>query len=343
MRIGILTGGGDCQGLNAAIRAVVRKSLDYNFEVYGIQRGWLGLIEDQMEKMTLSSVSGILPLGGTILGTSRTNPAKIENGYEKIEEVIKKRNIDALIPIGGDDTLGVCLKLLEKNIPAVAIPKTMDNDVGFTDYCIGFDSAVSIVTDALDKLHTTAHSHHRVIIVEVMGRDTGWVALYGGLAGGADWIMIPEVPADVQEVCEHLNRRRSLGKDFSIIIAAEGVALQEVILEDDCDSIDAFGHVRLDRRNVGQIIGKQIEKITGYETRVTILGHLQRGGSPSVFDRILATRLGIEAVKLIKYGQYGKMTAFQGNQITSVNLAEALKASPKKVSIELYQLAQMFY
>lgn len=342
MRIGVLTGGGDCPGLNAAIRAVVRKAIDYEFEVLGIQNGWLGLLENQMYPMNLSSVSGILPLGGTMLSTSRTNPAKVSGGFEKIEAVVKEKGIDAIVAIGGDDTLSVALELNKRNFPAVGVPKTMDNDVGLTDYCIGFDTAVSTVSEALDKLHTTAHAHHRVMVVEVMGRDTGWVALYGGLAGGADWIMIPEVSSSIEESCQHLIKRRERGKDFSIIVVAEGVVLPDIPVQDDKD-LDAFGHVRLDKRNVGHLIGLHIEKITGFETRVTVLGHLQRGGPPTVFDRILATRLGVEAVKLIKYKRYGEMAAFKNNEILAVKLEDALKNSPKKVPIELYQLAHLFY
>jgi phosphofructokinase-like protein len=342
MRIGILTGGGDCPGLNPAIRAIVRTAISYGYEAYGIQRGWQGLIEGLVEPLALWSVSGILTQGGTILGTSRTNPAKIEKGYETVVKTLEEHHIDVLIAIGGDDTLSVANELASRNVPIVGIPKTIDNDVGCTDFCIGFDSAVAIVTDALDKLHTTASSHHRAIIVEVMGREAGWVALYGGLAGGADWILLPEVPSTMEEVCAHLNRRRQLGKDFSIIVVAEGVELPDIHLKDDSVT-DEFGHIRLDHRNIGFKIGKKIELVTGIETRNVVLGHLQRGGTPTVFDRILATRLGVEAVKLIKSGQYGNMVSFTNNRIDKIPLAEVIKNSPRYVPQELYELAKIFY
>jgi len=342
MKIAVLTGGGDCQGLNAAIRAVVRKALEYDFDVMGVQRGWWGLLNDSVKYMNLNSVSGILPLGGTILGTSRTNPFKHPNGPDIVLDNIKKNKIDVLVVIGGDDTLGVAVKLFKMGIPVVGIPKTMDNDVAFTDYCIGFDSAVSIVCDALDKLHTTASAHHRVMVVEVMGRDTGWVALVGGLAGGADWILIPEVPTNVSQICDHLNRRRSRRKEFSIIVVAEGVTFPDLD-ERELSDIDEFGHPRLDRRNIGELLGRLIEKRTGFETRVTVLGHLQRGGAPTVFDRVLATRLGVAAVNLVKDQKFGRMVALQGNEIKSVELEDAINNSPKGVNIELYRLAQLFY
>lgn len=343
MRIGVLTGGGDCPGLNAAIRAVVRRAISLNYRVAGIHNGWGGLLgEGSIEPMGLRSVSGILPLGGTILGTSRTNPLKKEEHVEQVLTNLKRHSIDALVAIGGDDTLTVAARLFEMGANTVGVPKTMDNDVAGTDFTIGFNSSVTIVVDALDKLHTTASAHHRVLVVEVMGRDAGWVAVYGGLAGGADFILVPEVATDIQAVCRHLERRRQLGKDFSIIVVAEGAVLPGLDGRTDLGEKDAFGHVRLDKRNIGEIVAREIERRTGFETRVTVLGHLQRGGSPSVFDRILATRLGVAAVDLIRDGKFGYMPALAGNTIVPVKLADAVARS-KTVDLDLYELAQLFY
>lgn len=342
MKIAVLTGGGDCPGLNAAIRAVVRKAKSLNYDCVGVERGWLGLIERSIKPLNARSVSGILPIGGTILGTSRTNPMKIDGGFDKIKKTLEEEKIDALVAIGGDDTLSVASELHKHNMPVVGVPKTIDNDVAGTDYCIGFDSAVTIVSDAIDKLHTTASAHHRVMVVEVMGRDAGWVALVGGLSGGADWILIPEVPANIDEICKHLHKRKSHGKDFSIIVVAEGVSLSEVPLALESE-VDAFGHVRLDRRGVGDRIAKEIERRTGFETRVTVLGHVQRGGSPTVFDRVLATRLGVAAVERIQQKRYGQMVGLKANQIVEVPLDEAVKHSPRLVDLKLYELARLFY
>ena len=342
MKIAVLTGGGDCPGLNAAIRAVVRKAKSLNYDCIGVERGWLGLIERSIKPLNARSVSGILPIGGTILGTSRTNPMKIEGGFDKIKKTLEEEKIDALVAIGGDDTLGVASELHKQNMLVVGVPKTIDNDVSGTDYCIGFDSAVTIVSDAIDKLHTTASAHHRVMVVEVMGRDAGWVALVGGLSGGADWILIPEVPANIDEICKHLHKRKSNGKDFSIIVVAEGVSLSDMPLAIESE-VDAFGHVRLDRRGVGDRITKEVERRTGFETRVTVLGHVQRGGSPTVFDRVLATRLGVAAVERIQQKQYGQMVGLKANQIVEVPLDEAVKYSPRLVDLKLYELARLFY
>ncbi len=342
MNIGVLTGGGDCPGLNAAIRAVVRRAHSYGWSVTGIHNGWAGLLgEGSVEPLTLRSVSGILPLGGTILGTSRTNPLKNPEHMRQVMRNIEKFGLDALVAIGGDDTLSVAARLYEDGVKVVGVPKTMDNDLMGTDYTIGFHSAVSIVADALDKLHTTASSHHRVIVCEVMGRDAGWVAVVGGLAGGADFILIPEVPTSIARVCEHLERRRQMGKDFSIIVVAEGAVVTDVEVP-EVGERDAFGHVRLDRRNIGEIVGREIERRTGFETRVTVLGHLQRGGSPVLFDRILATRTGVAAVDYIKEGRFGYMPGLQGSKIVPVKLADAV-ARTKTVDLELYELAQLFY
>ncbi len=342
MKIGVLTGGGDCPGLNAAIRAVVRRALSYGWEVAGIQNGWAGLLgEGSLRPLTAESVSGILPLGGTILGTSRTNPRKREEDMQAVIRNIRRHELDALVAIGGDDTLSVAAALFERGLPTVGVPKTMDNDVAITDYCIGFNSAVSIVADALDKLHTTASAHHRVIVVEVMGRDAGWVAVVGGLAGGADYIMIPEDPVAIDDVVAHLQRRRQRGKDFSIIVVAEGAKLLGAA-ERELREVDAFGHVRLDQRDIGETVAAEIEKRTGFETRVTVLGHLQRGGSPTVFDRVLATRLGVAAVDYVKEGRFGYMPALVGEKIVPVLLKDAV-ATNKTVNPELYELAKVFY
>jgi 6-phosphofructokinase 1 len=343
MNIGVLTGGGDCPGLNAAIRAVVRRAIEKNHHLTGIKNGWQGLISLDSEPLDLHLVSGILPTGGTFLGTSRTNPDKIPGGYEKILKNIENAHLDALVAIGGDDTLSVALTLFEKGVPVVGVPKTMDNDVYGTDFCIGFYSAVSIVTDALDKLHSTASSHHRVMVLEVMGREAGWVALLGGLGGGADWIVIPEVPSTMDNIVKHLDERRKLGKDFSIIVVAEGAVISDIKADTAGFGEDSFGHQRLDKRGIGDVVSREIEKKTGFETRVTVLGYLQRGGSPVVFDRILATRLGVEAVDQLSQGKYGVMTALQGNRILTLSLKEVVSKSPRSVDPQLYELAKVFF
>lgn len=342
MRIGVLTGGGDCPGLNPAIRAVVRRADHYGYEVLGIHNGWAGLLgEGSLGPLSARDVSGILPLGGTMLGTSRTNPFKNPDHVQEVVTNLERHGLDALVAIGGDDTLGVAAKLYERDVHVVGIPKTMDNDVAGTDYTIGFNSAVTIVADALDKLHTTASSHHRVLVVEVMGRDAGWVAVVGGLAGGADFILIPERPTNVETVCTHLQRRREMGKDFSIIVVSEGAIVPDLPTTDHSDT-DQFGHVRLDRRNVGELVGREIERRTGFETRVTVLGHLQRGGSPSLFDRVLATRYGVAAVDYICEGKFGYMPALRGVDIVPCKLSDAV-ATNRRVDLSLYELAQLFY
>lgn len=342
MKIGVLTGGGDCPGLNPAIRAVVRRSDYYGYEVLGIHNGWAGLLgEGSLAPLTVRDVSGILPLGGTILGTSRTNPFKNPDHVQQVLANLDRYAIDALIAIGGDDTLGVAEKLYQRDVRVVGIPKTMDNDVAGTDYTIGFNSAVTIVADALDKLHTTASSHHRVLVVEVMGRDAGWVAVVGGLAGGADFILIPEKPVEISVVCAHLQRRRQMGKDFSIIVVAEGATVPDLPISDQSET-DQFGHVRLDRRNIGELVGREIERRTGFETRVTVLGHLQRGGSPTLFDRVLATRFGVAAVDYVHEGRFGYMPALRGVDIVPCKLADAV-AQNRRVDLTLYELAQLFY
>ena len=342
MRIGVLTGGGDCPGLNAAIRAVVRRADEYGWDTLGFLNGWAGLLGEGMPKpLDSGDVSGILPLGGTMLGTSRTNPMKNPEHMEQVARNFERHKLDALVAIGGDDTLSVASKLFDLGLKTVGVPKTMDNDLGETDFCIGFNSAVSIVTDALDKLHTTASSHHRVMIVEVMGRDAGWVAVFGGLAGGADYILIPEEDVPLERVAESLRNRRERGKDSSIIVVSEGAKFPDVEVELSDGATDSFGHVRLDRRNVGETVAREIEKRTGFETRTTVLGHLQRGGSPTVFDRILATRTGAAAVDYIKQGKFGYMGALKGTEIVPVRLKDVV-ARTRTVDMDLWRLASTF-
>jgi phosphofructokinase-like protein len=340
-KIAILTGGGDCPGLNAVIRAVVKKSLQYNWEIIGIKNGWKGLITGEMEILTDYSVSGILPKGGTIIGTSRTNPFKNPEDVQRVEENIKRFGIEAIIAIGGDDTLSVALKLNERGIPVVGVPKTIDNDLSGTDYTFGFDTAVSIVTDAIDRLHTTAESHHRVMILEVMGRHAGWIATIAGMAGGADEILIPEDNFDMDRVIANLKKRYDRGKKFSIIVAAEGAKpTGEDAHVTQSDEMDEFGHVRLG--GIGHYLAKEVEKRMNVETRVTILGHVQRGGSPTAYDRVLATRFGVGAVELIKDGKFGKMVALQGNKIVPLDLKDAVSKS-KTVDMGLYEIAKVFF
>jgi phosphofructokinase-like protein len=343
VRIGVLTGGGDCPGLNAAIRAVVRRADEYGWDTLGFLNGWAGLLGEGMPRpLSSADVSGILPLGGTMLGTSRTNPMRKPEHLAQVTENFERHGLDALVAIGGDDTLSVAAKLHEMGLKTVGVPKTMDNDLGETDYCIGFNSAVSIVVDALDKLHTTASSHHRVMVVEVMGRDAGWVAVIGGLAGGADYILIPEEDVPLETVCESLRSRRARGKDSSIIVVSEGAKFPDAGVEVSDGTTDAFGHVRLDRRNVGETVAREIEKRTGFETRTTVLGHLQRGGSPTVFDRILATRTGAAAVDYIKQGKFGHMGALKGTEIVPVLLKDVV-ARNRTVDLDLWRLASTFY
>ncbi len=341
-KIAVLTGGGDCPGLNAAIRAVVKKALQYDWVVYGIKNGWKGLIEGDIEPLTGYSVSGILPKGGTILGTSRTNPFKDKEDLQKLLDNIKKFGIDAIVAIGGEDTLGVASKLYnEEGVPVVGIPKTIDNDLSGTDYTIGFDTAISIVTDAIDRLHTTAESHHRVMVLEVMGRHAGWIATIAGIAGGADAILIPEKPFDIEEVVNYLEQRRKKGKTFSIIVVAEGAMPKDTkMLSIQDTEKDEFGHVRLG--GIGNRLAKELEKRLGLETRVTVLGHVQRGGTPTAYDRVLATRCGIAAIELIKNGEFGKMTALHGDKIVPIKLEEAV-AKLKTVDMELYKIAEVFF
>lgn len=340
-RIGILTGGGDCPGLNPVIRAVVRKALIEGYEILGIKNGWKGLVENDTMKLDINAVSGILPKGGTILGTSRTNPYKKEGDLQKVKDNFKKMELDALVAVGGEDTLGVAFKLTKDGLPnIVGVPKTIDNDLSATDYTFGFDTALNVAMECIDRLHTTAESHHRIIVAEVMGRHAGWIAVEAGIAGGADVILIPEIPIDMDEVCNVIKNRHARGKTFSIVVVAEGAQFkgQDLVLQEK--KLDAFGHVRLG--GVGEELAAQIEKRTGYETRVSVLGHIQRGGSPTAFDRVLGTRLGVKAVELVKNKKFGRMVALAGIKIIDVSLEEAVKAL-KTVDSELYDIAKVFF
>ncbi len=341
LKIGILTGGGDCPGLNSVIRAVVRKALLEGYEITGIKNGWKGLVENDTMPLNLGAVSGILPKGGTILGTSRTNPYKKEGELQKARDNFKKIGLDALVAIGGEDTLGVACKLLKDGLPnIVGVPKTIDNDLSATDYTFGFDTALNVAMECIDRLHTTAESHHRIIVAEVMGRHAGWIAIEAGIAGGADVILIPEIPIDLDEVCAVIKKRHERGKTFSIVVVAEGAQFKDGSLVTQEQKLDAFGHVRLG--GIGESLGEQIEKRTGYETRVSVLGHIQRGGSPTAFDRVLGTRLGVKAVELIKNKKFGRMVALSGVKIIDVPLEDAVKAL-KTVDMELYDIAKVFF
>lgn len=341
MKVGILSGGGDAPGINAVIRAVVRKGVqNYGYEIVGIKDGWNGLLKGEYTPLNLNSVSGILPRGGSVLGTSRTNPFKAEGGPEKILENAKKAGIEAVVVIGGDDTLSVAHKMSELGLKSVGVPKTIDNDLAGTDYTFGFNTAVAIATDALDRLHTTAETHHRVIILEVMGRYTGWIALEAGLAGGADIILIPEKPFDIDNVCEYIRQRHQRGRNFSIIVVAEGAKPKGGVEIVYSETMDEFGHIRLG--GVGYFIGKEIEKCMKLETRVVVLGHLQRGGTPTAFDRILSTRFGVAAIDLVHEGKYDRMVALKGNKIESVPLKDVV-GKRKTVDLELYDIASVFF
>jgi len=325
-RIAVLTGGGDVPGLNAAIRAVVRRAGEKGLEVIGVRDGWRGLIADDLVPLSRDAISGILPKGGTILGTSRTNPLREPDGIARIKQTIARRGIDAIVAIGGDDTLGAAGHLSRDGIAVVGIPKTMDNDVRGTDVTIGFDTAVNTVMEAIDRLHSTTESHHRIAVVEVMGRDAGWVAAAGGLAGGADAVLVPEVPFDLEEVCATLRRRQAAGRRFSIVVVAEGAVPKAggpQVVQDA--PVDAFGHARLG--GVGAFLAREIERRMEVETRATVLGHVQRGGSPSAFDRILATRFGVAAVDELVAGRTGVMVALRGTAIVTTPLEDVIKGT----------------
>src|SRR5438094_5673808 len=339
-RIGILTGGGDCPGLNAVIRAAGRRSFQRGYDVVGVRDGWRGLVENELEPLGPREISGILPRGGTILGTTRTNPYKLEGGVERVRETFERAGLDALVAIGGEDTLGVAARLhAEHGFPVVGVPKTIDNDLSATDYTFGFDTAVFICTEAIDRLHTTAESHNRVMVVEVMGRHTGWIAVMSGIAGGADVILIPEHPISVEEACDDIRRRHERGKDFSIVVVSEGYELEGMADESE---VDQFGHVRLSERGVGARLAGEIGARTGYETRVTVRGHVQRGGSPTPRDRVLATRYGLKAADLVQEGRFGRMAALHGDAVVDVSLEEATREL-KTVAEDWYEVARAFF
>ena len=338
-RIGILTGGGDCPGLNSVIRAVVKKACSENNQVIGFRYGWKGVIEGDLSMLDLQSVSGILPKGGTILGTSRTNPYKSSEGVEKVKTTLNKNNIYGLIAIGGEDTLGVANKLFKEGVKLVGVPKTIDNDLNATDYTFGYDTALNIAMECIDRLHTTAESHNRVMVAEIMGRHAGWIALEAGIAGGADVILIPEHPIDIDKVCELIMKRHQRGKTFSIVAVAEGAQFKDKNITLD-QTKDQFGHVRLG--GIGQAVGELIEKKTGFETRVTVLGHIQRGGSPTAFDRVLGTRFGVSAYDLVKEAKWGQMVSLQGRNIKSVPIEDAV-GQLKTVPLEYYKMAETFF
>jgi ATP-dependent phosphofructokinase / diphosphate-dependent phosphofructokinase len=340
--IAILTGGGDCPGLNAVIRAVVRRADGHHHTVIGFRNGWAGAVGGDSVELTPESTAGILPRGGTVLGTSRTNPYAEPDGGERVRRTLGVEHVDALIAIGGEDTLGVARRLAGEGVNVVGVPKTIDNDLNGTDFTFGFQTAVQIATDAIDRLHTTAESHHRVIVLEVMGRHTGWIATYSGMAGGADAILVPERRFDIDEVCDRLRRRHARGRTFSIVVVAEGAqsgdANGSAVSQDK--ATDQFGHVRLG--GIAVTLESEIERRTGYETRMTILGHVQRGGTPIAYDRVLATRFGVAAVDAVTRGDFGRMVGLHGNVIVPVALDEALR-EPKLLDPELYETAEVFF
>ena len=342
MRVGVLTGGGDCPGLNAVIRAIVRRGLqaDAGHEFVGFRYGWAGAIEGNVVELTKASTSGILHRGGTILGSSRTNPYKQDGGADQIKRTLAELRIDALIPIGGEDTLGVALRLHEEGVPIVGVPKTIDNDLGGTDFTFGFQTAVQIATDAIDRLHTTAESHHRVMILEVMGRHAGWIATYSGMAGGADAILVPERPFDIEAVCASIERRHAGGRTFSIVVVSEGATPAGGMEVGDDKQTDAFGHVRLG--GIAVQLEREIEQRTGFESRMTILGHIQRGGTPTAYDRVLATRFGVAAMDAVADGAFGQMVGLHATDMVRVGLDEALR-EPKLLDPALYETAEVFF
>ena len=335
MRIGLLTGGGDCPGLNAVIRAVVRSAIDaYGDHVIGFCDGWRGVMEDSFEELTIESTRGILPRGGTILRSSRTNPYKREGGPQKVRETLASHGVDGLIAIGGEDTLGVANQLYGEGVHVIGVPKTIDNDLGATDVTFGFDTALQVASEAIDRLHTTAESHNRILVVEVMGRHAGWIALHSGLAGGADVILIPEIPFDIDEACRHIRRRHGRGRYFSIVVAAEGAVPKAGTMALTAGDLDEFGHPRLG--GIGVRLEQEIEQRTGFETRATVLGHVQRGGTPTAFDRVLATRFGLAAIDAVHDGAWGMMVALRSTNIELVALSDAV-AQLRTVPVEEYQ------
>jgi ATP-dependent phosphofructokinase / diphosphate-dependent phosphofructokinase len=348
MRVGVLTGGGDCPGLNAVIRAVVRTGVaEHEMEFIGFRDGWRGPLEGDTMVLDVAAVRGILPRGGTILGSSRTNPlaesATVggKSGLERIKENLDSLGVDALVAIGGEDTLGVASKLHEAGGKVVGVPKTIDNDLGATDFTFGFDTAVNIAMEAIDRLHTTAESHHRALIVEVMGRHAGWIALHAGIAGGANVILIPEKPFDMEQVCEYVQHRFQT-RYAPIVVVAEGAQVKTSAGAVGAEAVDEFGHVRLVTRGVGQLLADEIERRTGKEARVAVLGHIQRGGTPTAFDRVLATRFGVHATRAVADGAFGAMVALRGTEIVRVPLAEAT-SQLKLVPHERYAEAEVFF
>ncbi len=344
MKIAVLTGGGDCPGLNAVIRAVVRRASTHGFEVMGMRNGWKGLLEDDHFRLTREVTSGILHRGGTILGTSRVNPFKAPNGLERVKKTIERHGIGGVIAIGGEGTLSASTAMYEKGLKIVGVPKTIDNDLGGTDVTFGFDTAVHIATEAVDRLHSTAESHSRVMVCEVMGRHVGWIATYAGIAGGADVILVPEYPADLDAVARHIKRRVQMGKLFSVVVVAEGTKIKSHADDEErlvtSGKLDEAGRPRLG--GIGQIVAEEIERRTGIETRVTVLGHIQRGGSPTAFDRVLASRYGVHACDMVARGEWGQMAALRGVDIVSVPLAEATREL-KRVPQDFFEVAQVFF
>jgi phosphofructokinase-like protein len=339
MRVGVLTGGGDCPGLNAVIRAVVRKGVGvYGYDFVGFRDGWKGPLEALTMPLGIPEVRGILPRGGTILGSSRTNPFSIDGGAQQVERNLAELGIDALVAIGGEDTLGVAAKLHDHGIQVVGVPKTIDNDLNATDYTFGFDTAINIATEAIDRLHTTAESHHRALIIEVMGRHAGWIALHSGMAGGANVILIPEQPFSIERVCDYVESRFESHYAPIIVVAEGATPTGGAVLADK--GVDAFGHPRLG--GIGEWLADQIEQRTGKEARTTVLGHIQRGGTPTAFDRVLATRFGLHAVDAVAEGGWGQMVALRGTDIVRVPLKDAV-TELKTVSPELYAEAQVFF
>jgi phosphofructokinase-like protein len=340
-RIGILNGGGDCPGLNAVIRAVVRKGTEiYGDAIVGFRNGYKGVLEGSVMELTPESARGILHRGGTILGTSRVDPFRVDGGLDLIRKNLHAFNVEGLIVIGGEGTMGTAAKLSGEGVKVVGVPKTIDNDLAGTDYTFGFDTAVQVATDAIDRLHTTAESHNRVMVVEVMGRQAGWIGLYAGLAGGADVILIPEHPFDIAEVCDHIRHRHSRGHLFSIVVVSEGARPREGTMEEPEYENDEFGRARLG--GISNLIAREIQHRTGFDTRVHILGYVQRGGTPTAYDRVLATRYGVAAIDLASNGRWGRMVALRGSDIVDVPLDEAV-AMPKLVPEELYQVAEVFF
>jgi ATP-dependent phosphofructokinase / diphosphate-dependent phosphofructokinase len=344
VKVGVLTAGGDCPGLNAVIRAVTRRSLNGGHEVRGVRRGYQGLAEGTYEPLDMRAVSGILPLGGTILSTSSFDPYREPEGVARVKAALERDGFDGIVAIGGEHTMSITRRLWEdERVPLVGVPKTIDNDVPGTDFTFGFDTAVQIASDAIDRLHTTAQAHDRVMVVEVMGRNTGWIAVFSGIAGGADAILIPELELSVEQVCEAINTRHERGKNFSIVVVAEGAQLSfgsgERRRVRASEETDAYGYPRLG--GIGQALAKEIEARTGFETRVTILGHVQRGGTPTATDRVLATRYGIKAAELCEEGRFGEMAALRGDEMTSVPLIEV--EGVKRMDLDFLRLASTFF